>query len=347
MRQSREPSVQRRKLLDEIRHLADSAVFGTLSESYRTCGRAGCHCQHGGPKHGPHLNISYRGEKGKTTGYYVPQGAEEATREGVAAYLCGWRNHDQCGHARDGDVVYQPGLQERLVVFARLPVHNVGMIISPKRVTEYPLPAAAQTHEIIAVPNSNTLLVSQQTNSMLVKVALDPATGAPVRAVAHLVGTPTDGLHGLCNSQFHPGMVWASLQFTSQVVLLDPKSGNVDEPPVILQTFTLPVAARGPHVVIEDGPILWASCKDGVQVVCIAHKESQPYTLYTAERRPIFVAVHKNSGLVFGSEDQSSSILWINPSNGQTGQIPIASDTGSTPVGLIAGPDGNVWFVLL
>ena len=32
------------------------------------------------------LNISYRGEKGKTTGYYVPQGAEEATREGVAAW---------------------------------------------------------------------------------------------------------------------------------------------------------------------------------------------------------------------------------------------------------------------
>jgi hypothetical protein len=86
MSQSREPSVHRRKLLDEIGHLADIAVFGTLSESYRTCGRAGCHCQQGGPKHGPHLNISYRGEKGKTTGYYVPQGAERATREGVAAW---------------------------------------------------------------------------------------------------------------------------------------------------------------------------------------------------------------------------------------------------------------------
>jgi hypothetical protein len=86
MSQTRESSVQQRKRLDEIRHLADIAVFGTLSESYRTCGQAGCHCQHGGPKHGPHLNISYRGEKGKTTGYYVPQGAERATREGVAAW---------------------------------------------------------------------------------------------------------------------------------------------------------------------------------------------------------------------------------------------------------------------
>ena len=86
MNQTRETSAQRRKLLDEIRSLADIAVFGALSETYRTCGRAGCHCQRGGPRHGPHLNISYRGEKGKTTGYYVPRGAEQATREGVAAW---------------------------------------------------------------------------------------------------------------------------------------------------------------------------------------------------------------------------------------------------------------------
>jgi len=68
------------------------AIFGTLSETYRTCGTPGCHCHKGGPKHGPHLYISYRGEKGKTTGYYVPKGAEEATREGVAA----WQELDEC-----------------------------------------------------------------------------------------------------------------------------------------------------------------------------------------------------------------------------------------------------------
>ena len=36
--------------------------------------------------------MSYRGEKGKTTGYYVPKGAEEATREGAAA----WQQMQQC-----------------------------------------------------------------------------------------------------------------------------------------------------------------------------------------------------------------------------------------------------------
>ena len=61
---------QRRRLLRQIERLAEIAIFSTLSEIYRTCGRAGCHGQSGGPKHGPHLQISYCGEKGKTTGYY-------------------------------------------------------------------------------------------------------------------------------------------------------------------------------------------------------------------------------------------------------------------------------------
>ena len=80
-------AARRRRLLRQIAQLAKVAVFGTLSETYRTCGRPGCHCQRrGGAKHGPHLNISYRGENGKTTGYYVPKGAEEATRHGVVAW---------------------------------------------------------------------------------------------------------------------------------------------------------------------------------------------------------------------------------------------------------------------
>jgi len=85
-------SAQRRRLLRQIERLAEIAIFGTLSETYRTCSRAGCHCQSGGPKHGPHLQISYRGEQGKTTGYYVPKEAAAATREGVAA----WQELQSC-----------------------------------------------------------------------------------------------------------------------------------------------------------------------------------------------------------------------------------------------------------
>jgi len=63
MARSVDAAAQRRKLLGEIARLAEIAIFGTLSETYRTCGQAGCHCQGDGPKHGPHLNVSYRGEK--------------------------------------------------------------------------------------------------------------------------------------------------------------------------------------------------------------------------------------------------------------------------------------------
>ena len=49
MTKSVESTAQRRKLLGEIERLAEIAVFGTLSETYRTCGRAGCHCQSDNP----------------------------------------------------------------------------------------------------------------------------------------------------------------------------------------------------------------------------------------------------------------------------------------------------------
>jgi hypothetical protein len=92
-------AAQRRKLLDEIARLAEIAIFGTLSETYRTCGQAGCHCQGDGPRHGPHLNVSYRGEKGKTTGYYVPKGAQEAH-----AKRCGGLARNAAIFARTGGV---------------------------------------------------------------------------------------------------------------------------------------------------------------------------------------------------------------------------------------------------
>jgi hypothetical protein len=46
-------SGRRRRLLREMERLAQVAIFGTLSETYRTCGHPGCHCHGPGPKHGP------------------------------------------------------------------------------------------------------------------------------------------------------------------------------------------------------------------------------------------------------------------------------------------------------
>ena len=79
-------SERRKKLLRDIDRLAQVAIFGTISETYRTCGHKGCRCRGAGPKHGPHLYVSYRGNEGKTTGYYVPKAAHVTVREGASAW---------------------------------------------------------------------------------------------------------------------------------------------------------------------------------------------------------------------------------------------------------------------
>ena len=79
-------SKRRNLLLRQIQSDARRAIFGTLAESYRTCGTPGCRCHGPGPKHGPHLYVSYRGEEAKTTGYYVPKAAEKSIREGALAW---------------------------------------------------------------------------------------------------------------------------------------------------------------------------------------------------------------------------------------------------------------------
>ncbi len=76
---------RRTKLVDQIAKLAEVAIFGSVAESYRTCGNAGCRCHHEGPKHGPHLYVSYRGNF-KTTGYYVPKAAHDDIRRGIDAW---------------------------------------------------------------------------------------------------------------------------------------------------------------------------------------------------------------------------------------------------------------------
>jgi len=77
---------RRQELRKEIARLADVAIFGSISETYRKCGTPGCRCHTTGPKHGPHMYISYRGDVGKTTGYYVPQVAQQDFRNGVTAW---------------------------------------------------------------------------------------------------------------------------------------------------------------------------------------------------------------------------------------------------------------------
>ena len=220
-----------------------------------------------------------------------------------------------------------------------------------KSAVEYPLPANQQTHEIVS-PETGLLLVSQQPDSALIKLSVDPTTGCPIAAARHTIDDPFAGLHGLHVSERHPGCVWATLQFTSQLLLLDPNGIDPDAPPRVLRRVALPAPARGPHVVIEEGDDLWVSCKDSHHVIRINPDRPAEHCIYPCGPRPIFVAVHAESRDVYATLDQSSAIFRIirpdrTTQPGATETIHIAPELGVTPVGMVPGPDGNVWFVLL
>lgn len=76
----------RDKAIEKLRELAETMLIGSASETYRTCGNPNCRCHTTGPKHGPNVYVSYRGEHGKTTGYYVPVALHESVHAGLAAW---------------------------------------------------------------------------------------------------------------------------------------------------------------------------------------------------------------------------------------------------------------------
>jgi virginiamycin B lyase len=214
-----------------------------------------------------------------------------------------------------------------------------------KSAVEYPLPASPQTHEIVE-PVEGLLLVSQQPSGALVKIRVDPASGRPLAAARHVLNDPFDGLHGLFVSRRHPGHVWVTLQFTSELLLVDPVAGDLGAPPRILQRIALPPPARGPHVVIEADEQLWTSCKDSHHVVRVSSVDPSDCAIHACLPRPIFVAVHPTSGDVYASLDQASAIFCVAQS-GAASTLALPDGLGATPVGLVPGPDGNVWFTLL
>ncbi|KAG8162709.1 hypothetical protein KVR01_007187 [Diaporthe batatas] len=216
-----------------------------------------------------------------------------------------------------------------------------------KNVIEYPLPAAQQTHEVLAVTD-NLILVSQQTDGSLVKVAIDN-TGRPAGARKY---TPTNiwsGLHGLT---LHSGSggnssVWATVQFDNAILQIDPKGDDINSPPEVIKTIPVPAPASGPHGILEHNGNLWLACKDSSHVVRLRIDNPDDYQVWAVSRRPIFVAVHPTSGDIYASLDLSSKIWHYKNDGGKGEEIAIPPDRGATPVGLVSGPDGNSWVALL
>ena len=73
-------------LVRELGTLGPDLLFGSLSTTYRTCGKASCACRTDESKrHGPYTHVSYR-EDGKTHSYNVPADQKERVEAGIAAW---------------------------------------------------------------------------------------------------------------------------------------------------------------------------------------------------------------------------------------------------------------------
>ncbi|KAF2632855.1 hypothetical protein BU25DRAFT_454028 [Macroventuria anomochaeta] len=219
-----------------------------------------------------------------------------------------------------------------------------------KTVVEYSLPAAGQTHEILAV-SDNLLLVSQQTDGSFVKVGLDN-NGQPTGSRKYTATNPWSGLHGLAlgsgpGSNSSTSTVWATVQFDNAILQIDPNGDDINSQPRVINSIPIPSPAFGPHGVLENDGHLWIACKDSSHVVRMNVNNPADHQVWAVSGRPIFVAVHPTSGDVFAGLDLSSKIWHYKNDGGDGEEIAVPPEKGTTPVGLIAGPDGNAWVVLL
>ncbi|KAK3821554.1 MAG: hypothetical protein J3Q66DRAFT_333593 [Benniella sp.] len=235
--------------------------------------------------------------------------------------------------------------------------------VSNQRSTSYQyvenqLPTTPQTHEVIMVTGSSVMLISQLSNSVLLKASVD-ANGVVKDVGAFQIGSPNSRLHGLVNSQVYPGQVWVTLQEDNILLRIDPKVNDILAPPTIEQIIRIQedlegckaadgtgVGCKGPHYVGEYGDELWTTLQDSSHVLRINHKFPSNYAVYKAQPRPIFIAKHPVNNMFYTGQDNSASVMKIDPTTGVTTQIPIPGSAGQTPVGMVSGPNG-IWFTLL
>ena len=79
------------QLLSRLPALGEHAIQGSLVEVLLTCGTPTCGChQHPKRRHGPHLYLRYRDQKGRSRSMYVPRSHEGEMREAVQAWGQMW-----------------------------------------------------------------------------------------------------------------------------------------------------------------------------------------------------------------------------------------------------------------
>ncbi|KAL8337568.1 hypothetical protein RB598_006459 [Gaeumannomyces tritici] len=232
--------------------------------------------------------------------------------------------------------------------------HAAGSIPS-RRITEYQLPVATETHEFARVPGTDLLVLSQMSNSHLVKIQLDPKTEQPLDLRSFPMGKDDkSGLHGMWPSEKRPGLVWMSLQWENKLLLVDAGRKSLEEKPTVVTTIDIPQPGNGPHCVFEIKGRVWAGLKvaskqDGGYYVFSSDLDGGNPKLYPSLNSPVFIKEDPSTGLIYVTQDAASSIMRINVTSGETAQLPIPPAVGNNPVGMTTiefGPLRGVWFSL-
>ncbi|KAE8383220.1 hypothetical protein BDV26DRAFT_251906 [Aspergillus bertholletiae] len=235
---------------------------------------------------------------------------------------------------------------------AKNPVSSNALV--SRRLTEYLMPVTTETHEFARVPNTNFVLLTQMSDSELIKIELDPTTEEPIAYHSFPMGRNSSSmLHGVWPSSKYPGLMWLSLQADNKLLLVDPGK-NLSSVPKIKKTIDIPKPGNGPHCLFEIGNRVWAGLKvaskqTGQYYVFSADiHNSTDYTLYQSLKSPVFIKEEPTTGLIYVTQDSDSSIMRINATSGETKQMPIPPSVGNNAVGMISasGPLSGVWFTL-
>ncbi|KAJ5281618.1 hypothetical protein N7478_006990 [Penicillium angulare] len=231
---------------------------------------------------------------------------------------------------------------------------NSSRALMSRRLTEYQMPVATETHEFARVPNSSFVLLTQMSDSELIKIQLDPKTEEPIAFHSFPMGMNSSSqLHGVWPSTVYPGKMWLSLQRENKLLLVDPGK-NLSSVPHILKTIDIPQPGNGPHCVFEIGNRIWAGLKVASEqtgkyyVFSASIRNSTDYKLYEALNSPVFIKEEPTTGLIYVTQDTDSSIMRINVTSSETKQMHVPASVGNTAVGMISatGPLSGVWFTL-
>ncbi|KID59318.1 uncharacterized protein G6M90_00g079050 [Metarhizium brunneum] len=226
--------------------------------------------------------------------------------------------------------------------------------LKSRRLTEYQLPPATETHEFARIPGTDFVFLSQMSDSVLIKIQLDAVTEAPIAYQSFPMGSSDkSGLHGIWPSTLYPGKVWMTLQHDNKLLLVDPGCA-LKSPPSIIETIDIPAPGNGPHCVYETGGRVWASLKTasketgGYYVFSANMTNTTDQKLYPCLNSPVFIQEDPTTKLIYVTQDTDSSIMRINQTSGETVQLPIPPSIGRTPVGMttVSGPLAGVWFSL-